>query len=164
MHWRHCLHCAETWVRTSFCQFSFVVLFMYCIFRSVRLVLVPRCWPVLGEVVVEQVALWAVQERCEAATVLRCSTGAVENGQGRCHWSGEQLSFVSNYDANRASPNGAIGSVTVHAAWLWWSVSLGSRPRLAGSFVSGYSSVCFEIKFSGRHRGFDGVVFKLTVG
>jgi len=27
--------------------------------------------------------------------------------------------------------------------------------------VSGYSSVCFEIKFSGRHRGFDGVLFNL---
>jgi len=27
--------------------------------------------------------------------------------------------------------------------------------------VSGYSSVCFEIKFSGRHRGFDGVFFNL---
>jgi len=38
---------------------------------------------------------------------------------------------------------------------------LGSTPRLAGSFVSSYSSVCFEIKFSGRHRGFDGVLFKL---
>jgi len=25
--------------------------------------------------------------------------------------------------------------------------------------VSGYSSVCFEIKFSHRHRGFDGVLF-----
>ena len=25
--------------------------------------------------------------------------------------------------------------------------------------VSGYSGVCFEIKFSGRHRGFDGVLF-----
>ena len=27
--------------------------------------------------------------------------------------------------------------------------------------VSGYSGVCFEIKFSGRHRGFDGVLFNL---
>jgi len=42
-----------------------------------------------------------------------------------------------------------------------WLAYLGSRPRLAGSFVSGYSSVCFEIKFSGRHRGFDGVLFNL---
>ena len=33
--------------------------------------------------------------------------------------------------------------------------------RLAGSFVSGYSGVCFEIKFSGRHREFDGVLFEL---
>ena len=52
-------------------------------------------------------------------------------------------------------------SVVVHATWLQWSASLGSRPRLAGSFVSGYSGVCFEIKFSGRHRGFDSVLFKL---
>ena len=27
--------------------------------------------------------------------------------------------------------------------------------------VSGYSGVYFEIKFSGRHRGFDGVLFNL---
>jgi len=27
--------------------------------------------------------------------------------------------------------------------------------------VSGYSGVCFEIKFSGRHTGFDGVLFNL---
>ena len=27
--------------------------------------------------------------------------------------------------------------------------------------VLGYSGVCFEIKFSGRHRGFDGVIFNL---
>jgi len=27
--------------------------------------------------------------------------------------------------------------------------------------VSGYSGVCFEIKFSGRHIGFDGVLFNL---
>ena len=27
--------------------------------------------------------------------------------------------------------------------------------------VSGYSDVCFENKFSGRHIGFDGVLFKL---
>jgi len=27
--------------------------------------------------------------------------------------------------------------------------------------VSGYSCVCFEIKLSGRHRGFNGVLFNL---
>ena len=27
--------------------------------------------------------------------------------------------------------------------------------------VSGYSTECFEIKFSGRHRGFGGVLFNL---
>jgi len=57
-----------------------------------------------------------------------------------------------------ACPGGAIGSVAVRAASIRWPTSLGSR--LAGSFVSGYSGVCFEIKFSGRHRGTDGVLFK----
>jgi len=57
-----------------------------------------------------------------------------------------------------ACPDDAIGCVTVCAAWLRWPMGLGSRPRLAGSFVSGYSGVCFEIKW---HRGFDGVLFKL---
>jgi len=28
--------------------------------------------------------------------------------------------------------------------------------------VSGYSGVCFQIKFSGRHSGFDGVLFNVT--
>ena len=28
---------------------------------------------------------------------------------------------------------GAVGSITVRAAWLWWSVSLGLRPSLARS-------------------------------
>ena len=28
--------------------------------------------------------------------------------------------------------------------------------------VSGYSGICFEIKFSGRHRGFDGVLLNLS--
>jgi len=27
--------------------------------------------------------------------------------------------------------------------------------------VSGYCGVCFEIKFSGRHRGFDGFLFNM---
>jgi len=27
--------------------------------------------------------------------------------------------------------------------------------------VSGYSGICYEIKFSGRHRWFDGVLFNL---
>jgi len=27
--------------------------------------------------------------------------------------------------------------------------------------VSDYSGICFEIKFSGRHRGFDDVLFNL---
>jgi len=56
----------------------------------------------------------------------------------------------------------APGSVAVHCAWIQWpTTGLGSWSRLAGSFVSGYSGVCFESKFSGRHRGFDDVIFKL---
>ena len=39
------------------------------------------------------------------------------------------------------------------------------RDRVRGPagpiIVSGYSGVCFEIKFSGTHRGFDGVLFNL---
>ena len=30
--------------------------------------------------------------------------------------------------------------------------------------MSGYSGVCFEIKFSDRHRGFDGVLFPVRMG
>ena len=33
----------------------------------------------------------------------------------------------------------------------------GFEAQASRIIVSGYSSVCFEIKFSGRHRGFDGV-------
>ena len=35
------------------------------------------------------------------------------------------------------------------------------RAQAGPIIVSGYSGVCFEIKFSGRHRGFDGVLFNL---
>ena len=63
---------------------------------------------------------------------------------------------------NVACLGGAIGSVAVRAAWLQRPTGLqGSRPRLAGSFVSRYSGVCIEIKLSGSHTGFDGVLFKL---
>jgi len=39
----------------------------------------------------------------------------------------------------------------------------GLEARLAGSFVSGYSGISSEIKFSDRHRAFkfNGVLFKL---
>ena len=33
--------------------------------------------------------------------------------------------------------------------------------RAGRIIVSGYSGVCFEIKFSGRHKGFDSVLFNL---
>jgi len=32
------------------------------------------------------------------------------------------------------------GAIVVRAAWLQWPMGLGLRPRLSGSFVSGYSS------------------------
>ena len=34
----------------------------------------------------------------------------------------------------------------------------GFEAQASRIIVSGYSGVCFEIKFSGRHRGFDGVL------
>ena len=71
-----------------------------------------------------------------------------------------KTSLEFNWPA-KACPGGTVGSVTVCAAWLRWPTSLGSRPTLAGSFVSGYSGICSVIKFSGKHRGFDGVLFKL---
>jgi len=44
-------------------------------------------------------------------------------------------------------------------------VESGFEARVGRIIVSGYSGVCFEIKFSGMHRGFDGVLFKsVTVG
>ena len=43
-----------------------------------------------------------------------------------------------------------LASASALASSIW--------PRLTSL---GYSSVCFEIKFSGRHRGFDGVLFNL---
>jgi len=37
----------------------------------------------------------------------------------------------------------------------------GFEAQVGPIIVSGYSGVCFEIKFSGRHRWFDGVLFNL---
>jgi len=62
---------------------------------------------------------------------------------------------------NVACPGEAIGSVAVRAVWLQRPTGLGSRPMLAGSFVSRYIGVCIDIKLSGSHTGFHGVVFKL---
>jgi len=62
---------------------------------------------------------------------------------------------------NVACLGGAIGSVEVRAAWLRWSASLGFEAQAGRIIVSGYSSVRFESKCSGRHRGFDGVLFNL---
>ena len=53
----------------------------------------------------------------------------------------------------------AVGSVAVRTAWL--RCSAGFDAQAGRIIVSGYSGVCFEIKFSGRHAGFDGVLFNL---
>jgi len=37
----------------------------------------------------------------------------------------------------------------------------GFEARAGRIIVSGYSGVCFEITFSGKHREFDGVLFNL---
>ena len=39
----------------------------------------------------------------------------------------------------------------------------GFKAQAGPIIVSGYSGICFEIKFSGRHRGFDGVLFNYSV-
>jgi len=53
-----------------------------------------------------------------------------------------------------------LGGVAVRAAWLRIGES-GFEAQAGRIIVSGYSGVCFEIKFSGRHRWFDGVLFNL---
>ena len=53
---------------------------------------------------------------------------------------------------------GAVGSVTVRAACMVTVIGeSGFEARAGPIIVSG----CFEIKFSDRHRGFDGVLFNL---
>ena len=37
----------------------------------------------------------------------------------------------------------------------------GFEARAGQIIMSGYRGVCFEIKFTGRNRGFDGVLFNL---
>ena len=69
------------------------------------------------------------------------------------------ICYINNTKCN-ACLSGTVGSVAVRAAGygdrrVW--VKIQANPVI----VSGYSGVCFEIKFSGRHRGFDGVLFNL---
>jgi len=56
-----------------------------------------------------------------------------------------------------ACSGGAIGSVSCLATVIGES----GFEAQAGRIVSGYSGICFEIKFSGRQRGFDSVLFSL---
>ena len=61
-----------------------------------------------------------------------------------------------------ACPSGAIGSVAVRTRCLATVIGeSGFEARAGRIIVSGYSGVCFDINFSGRHRGFDGVLFNL---
>jgi len=69
-------------------------------------------------------------------------------------------------DMKPASPclGGAVGSVAVRAAWLRWSASLGSRPRLERSLcqvIAAYALRLNSRAARGRHREFDGVLFNL---
>jgi len=43
-----------------------------------------------------------------------------------------------------------------------YSDESGYEAQAGRIIVSGYSGICFKIKFSGRHRGFDDVLFKLS--
>jgi len=76
---------------------------------------------------------------------------------GKYEWKVVQISIQI------ACLDGAVGSVAVRAAWLVATVigESGFEAQACPIFVSGYSGVCIEIKFSGRHRGFDGVLFNL---
>ena len=70
--------------------------------------------------------------------------------------------YVSILNPLGACPGGAVGSVAVRGRCLAIVIGdSGFEARADRLIVSGYSGVCFEIKFSGRHRGFDGVLFHL---
>jgi len=59
----------------------------------------------------------------------------------------------------KACLGGAVGSSTHCLATVIGES--GFDAQAGRIIVSGYSSVCFEIKFLDRHRGFDGVLFNL---
>ena len=69
--------------------------------------------------------------------------------------------YVSILNPLGACPGGAVGSVAVRGRCLAMVIgdSAGFEARAGRLIVSGYSGLCFEIKFSGRHRGVDGVLF-----
>jgi len=62
---------------------------------------------------------------------------------------------------HHACLGGAVSSIMVRAAWLWWSASPGSRSGLAWSLCQVIALYALRLKFSGRHRGFNGVLFNL---
>ena len=75
------------------------------------------------------------------------------------------LTFVCTFShiisiAQLACPSGAIGSVAARCLATVIGES-GFEAQAGRIIVSGYSGVCFEIKFSGRHRGFDVVLFNM---
>ena len=61
---------------------------------------------------------------------------------------------------DHACLSGAVGSVIMHCLATMIGES-GFEAQACQIIVSGYCGVCFEIKFSGRPRGFDGVLFNL---
>jgi len=63
--------------------------------------------------------------------------------------------------ATQACLGGAVGSVAVACMATVMISESGFEAQADPIIVPGYSGVCFEIKFSGRHRGFDGVLFNL---
>jgi len=48
---------------------------------------------------------------------------------------------------------GAVGSVEVRAAWLWWSVSLGSKPSLAGSLCQVIAAYALRLNYRAGTEG-----------
>ena len=66
-----------------------------------------------------------------------------------------------HYTFTLACLGGTVGSVVVVSCLATVIAKSGFETQAGQIIVSGYSGVCFEIKFSGRHRGFDDVVFNL---
>ena len=54
---------------------------------------------------------------------------------------------------SEACLSGAIGSVAVRAAWLRWSASLGSRPRLAGSLCQVIAAYALRLNYRAGTEG-----------
>ena len=76
----------------------------------------------------------------------------------------DKLKIVINLVSNThecVCPGGTIGRVTVLVTWLQWPTWPGFKAQAGRIICVRFSSVCFEIKFSGKHKLFDCVLFKL---